>query len=181
MAAEPAPEDGGREFRLEGTGLLLAGAVLCGLLGAAFALGRWSAPDAEPASAGSGAKGAVADVLPQAPTQGGAGSYFDTAKGAEKAVEPTRQVSPAPAQAAAGAAGPWAVQVFAGRDKEAADSLVRTLTQRGYPVRLESSRDGADLLYKVRVGGYPGQPEAAAAAEKLRKEGATGAWVTRVK
>jgi cell division septation protein DedD len=188
MEADPGRDEGGREIRLEGPRLLVFAAGLAVLVLAAFLAGRWSAPSGPPPGA-SEDRPADSRELDRAPAQGGAGSFFDTASGPEKAAEPERQVasrsagpgktpsSPPPAATP----GPWVVQVFAGRDREAAESVVRGLGDRGYPVRLDSEREGGDQLFKVRVGGFPSQAEAAAAAEKLKKDGNKGAWVTRAK
>jgi len=186
MESDLAGADG-REIRLEGAKLaVFVGLILAVVIGA-FVLGRWSAPAAT-AAASNGAAAADGE-LPKAPALGGAGSHFDTTTGQDKAAEPARQVAakvpPAEASAAsqspAPAPGSWVVQVFAGRDREAAETLVRTLGGRGYPVRIDGEREGTGQLFKVRVGGYPTQTEANSVADRLRREGDKGAWVTRVK
>jgi cell division protein FtsN len=73
------------------------------------------------------------------------------------------------------------VQVFAGRDRTTAESLVKSLAGRGYSVKLEAQREGTDALYKVRVGGYLTPDAARDAAARLKKEGEAGAWVTQVR
>jgi hypothetical protein len=73
------------------------------------------------------------------------------------------------------------VQVFAGRDKVAADLLVRTLSDKGHAVVLDARREGTGSLYRVQVGGFPSREAADSAASGLRKEGHSGAWVTRVR
>jgi hypothetical protein len=47
-------------------------------------------------------------------------------------------------------------------------------------VRLFSEREGRGALYKVRVGGYPSRDGARSAADRLEREGYSGAWVTEV-
>lgn len=72
------------------------------------------------------------------------------------------------------------MQVFAGRDRQAAERLVGTLRAAGWPVRLQSVPEGSGSLVKVRVGGYPTRAAAEEAAGRLRGQGQTGAWVTDV-
>ena len=72
------------------------------------------------------------------------------------------------------------MQVFAGRDRKAAESLFDQLKSAGYPARVFSEREGAGGLFKVRVGGYATEDEARSAASKLQKAGFAGAWVTRI-
>jgi cell division septation protein DedD len=72
------------------------------------------------------------------------------------------------------------VQVFAGRDPEAAQVVVRSLGAKGWPVKVESQREGSGALYRVRVGGFPTREAAEEAVQRLRGEGQAGAWVTKV-
>ena len=76
--------------------------------------------------------------------------------------------------------GPYYVQVFAGRDRRAAEGLVGQLQAGNYSVRLFSDRSGGDALFKVRVGGYATEDEARDAAADLVQQGYGGAWVTRL-
>jgi DedD protein len=97
--------------------------------------------------------------------------------------EPRRQVAEpsapsSPSAPEAAGSGPWNVQVFAGRDRQAAERLVGTLKAAGWPVRLQSVAEGSGSLLKVRVGGYADRAAAEAAATKLRAQGQAGAWVT---
>jgi cell division septation protein DedD len=183
MEPDRAAGAAGREVRIEGLGLAAAvgGVVLLVIL--AFAAGtcvgrRAAPPSADRAAGGSEAAG-------EGPVVETRSDYFDRTDGAERQAEPRRETATPPPVLSppkpAGPAGPWDVQVFAGRDRLAAQTLVRSLEARGYPVRIEGSRDGADTLLKVRVGGYPTEAEARAAAERLRREGETGAWVTRAR
>jgi cell division septation protein DedD len=195
-----------REFRLEGTSLFVVGGLFLVALACAFYLGRWvergsSGPDAgmmlaEPGASGSTRSETPVDVSEEA-------GYFDTIEG-ETEAEPDRQAielpstdpgvvegsaglrarapeRPAPTpEEAAPAAGPFYVQLFAGRDKASAERLVRGLGDRGYRVRLDTEPAGEGLLYRVRVGGYAAKPDAEVLAERLRKDGYPDAWVTRV-
>ncbi|HEX5042025.1 MAG TPA: SPOR domain-containing protein [Candidatus Polarisedimenticolaceae bacterium] len=167
-----------RELRLEGGTLWLGVALLLGALAGAFFLGRWSvgtAPEPRPSPGGAPASRAV---KPPADVDASAGG-FDVSG----VPEPRRQVaapsSPSSSSAPqATSSGPWNVQVFAGRDRQAAERLVGTLQAAGWPVRLQSVAEGSGSLLKVRVGGYADRAAAEAAAAKLRAQGQTGAWVT---
>jgi cell division septation protein DedD len=165
QASEP------RELRLEGGALWLSVALLLGALAGAFFLGRWTAPEGAPARSESGAGVAPDAVRPAADVDASAGG-FDTGGVAE----PNRQVAEPAAPAAPG--GPWNVQVFAGRDRQAAERLVTTLQGAGWPVKLQSVAEGSGSLVKVRVGGFPTRQAAEEAAGRLRGQGQSGAWVT---
>ncbi len=185
MAPERPEQDGSREVRLEGWALLVIGGVVLAALAGAFWLGRWFERGTRPRleaeanplqHVGSVEKAAPDDV-----------TFFDTLSGGGKAPEPqreaaTRAVSPSAAPQPArpvGRAGPWCVQLFAGRDRRAADEVLRAAEGLGYPVRLDSEREGRGTLFKVRVGGYATRAEAASVAERLKRDGETRAWVTR--
>lgn len=201
MASSDKDGNGVREFRLEGIGLLLVGGLLIILLGGAFWGGRWYERQVGPGVSGSAANAIstdplanVAEAEPAADVDKSA-DFFDEAQGGQKELEPQREarseparavpppatVSDPPAQAAeAPSGGSFFVQVFAGRDRNAAEGLVRKLSGNGYPVRLFSEREGRGALYKVRVGGYPSRDAAGRASDKLKEEGYTGAWITEV-
>jgi cell division septation protein DedD len=202
MAGERKQGEAVREFRLEGLGLLLVGGLLIVLLGGAFYLGRWyerqTGPGPSAAAGGALAADPLANISEAAPAADvdQAADFFDEVEGGQKEVEPGREarseqatpVEPPAAEprtaerpAATPAGGPFYVQVFAGRDREAAEGLVRKLTGGGYQVRLFSEREGRGALYKVRVGGYPSREGARAAANRLEREGYSGAWVTEVR
>ncbi len=122
-------------------------------------------------------------------------THFDDLGGAEKQLEPAREIPPPkgampatqpvssrPSPAASSAAaqvdeGRYYVQVSALRDRGAAAELIDMLNAQGYGVRLFSEREGQGMLYKVRVGGYATEQEARVMAAKLRKAGYAGAWV----
>ena len=98
----------------------------------------------------------------------------------ETATPPRAEEQPPAAPAETVDDGSFYVQVFAGRDRESAEALVRELTGKGHPVRLFSEREGRGALYKVRVGGYATRDEADGVAGRLRQDGYSGAWVTSV-
>jgi cell division septation protein DedD len=189
-----------REFRLEGVGLLLVGGLLLVLLGGAFYIGRWYERQLNPAIAEFGQGGEedplanVAKVEPAADVDEAA-SYFDDVEGGQKELEPQRQArqtettaedlpqqAPPPESAPArevprATGGSFFVQVFAGRDRGAAEGLVDELTEKGYTVHLDTEREGRGALYKVRVGGYPTREAARDVAARLDRDGYSGAWV----
>jgi diguanylate cyclase (GGDEF)-like protein len=132
-----APDDGDggepRELRLEGGTLAIAGGVLLALLIGAFQLGRtverWSAPVRTPATAGTqGSAEPDAVDATEKPT------FFDTVTGPGKEAEPSREARPktsaAPPPDVSVTPGPWFVQVFVGRDRQAAEDVVRSLRAR---------------------------------------------------
>ena len=191
MPPEDTPETPAREIRVEGAGLLVLVGGALALLTGSFLIGLWVGRAFSPgARAPSGPPVADRGAEP-APDDTG-GSYFDAVQGGEKSLEPQRETSPTPASSRARTAseipaleppapGTYFVQVFAGRDRHAAEVVEKSITARGYRVRIDSSNDGGDTLYKVRVGGYTTQEEARSAAERLKKEGEGGAWVTQVR
>ena len=162
-----------RELRLEGGTLWFGVALLLAALAGAFFLGRWSAgggaasPSPAPKAAAPGAVKPPADVDA---TAGG----FDVSG----VPEPRRQVTAPISPPASTPSGPWQVQVFAGRDRQAAERLVGSLEAAGWPVHLQSVPEGSGSLLKVRVGGYPSRAAAEEAATKLRGQGQASAWVT---
>jgi len=194
-----------REFRLEGVGLFVIGGVFLVVMAGAFYLGRWverraAGPDAGTLLSGPAVPGSTRSETPIDVTK--EAGYFDTIEG-ETEAEPERQAIELPSAApdvvegsvgvarasekkaspreeAAPAAGPFYVQLFAGRDKASAEGLVRGLGDRGYRVRLDTERAGDGLLYRVRVGGYAAKPDAEVLAVRLRGEGYSDAWVTQV-
>lgn len=174
----------GREVRLEGASLWIAGGLLFAMLVGAFYLGRWSASgDAAAGPRGPDPLGQVRSAEP-APARDPAG-FFDKVGDSGGREEPRRQARTEPPSAGAPAVrtatpGDWFVQVFAGRDREAAEVLVRRLGASGHAVRLDAEAEGQGALYKVRVGGFATKEAADAAAGKLRTEGESGAWVVRL-
>jgi cell division protein FtsN len=175
---------GGRELRLEGPVLYVVVVALLGAVALAFWAGRWFERQTAPAPpiAAQEGRGHEAGDEPKADDV----TFFDTLGGGGRAAEPEREVRPkseagppsAP-PAAAPRSGTFCVQVFAGRDRQAAEEIVRSLSGRGYAVTVQGEREGRGALYKVRVGGYADRGEAQAVAERLKREGQPGAWVTR--
>jgi cell division protein FtsN len=186
MAREAAMGDDAHELRLEGFKLVLAGGVLIALLIGAFQLGRAvERRTAPPSSTGNGgAATGGGDAPPEEVTE--KLTFFDTLGAPGQEAEPKREAtsaSPRPATTAppvASGAGPWFVQVFVGRDRAAAEEVVRTLRGKGYPVRAEAVREGATTsLFKVRVGGFPTREAADAAADRLHRDGQPSTWVVK--
>jgi cell division protein FtsN len=188
MAPEPGPDREPRELRLEGFTLALAGGILLALLFGAFELGRaverWSAP------ARASSPGDPLGALPPEPTESQEKekpTFFDTTSAPGQEAEPKREArstattAAPPASAPQVSSGPWYVQVFVGRDRAAAEEVVRTLKAHGYPVRTDAVAEGkSDSLYKVRVGGYATKDAADAGAEHLHKDGQASTWVVKV-
>jgi cell division protein FtsN len=196
MAAERGRERV-REFQLEGLGLVVVGGLLLiGLVGA-FYLGRWyerrSNPSAETAVTESGEAGdPLAHVETGEAVEAGEDlTFFDTLGGEGKEAEPQREARPATQPAASppkpeapaakpAEGGEHFVQVFAGRVRTSAESLVRELEGKGYPVRIQSvSEGGQERLFKVQVGGYPTAESAREVAQRLKDAGYPTAFVTK--
>ena len=163
MAAERHEPESMHEFRLEGIGLLLGGGLLLAMMAGAFFLGRWVERGAQPGGpqpvSGSGPLSQVLTPEPGADVGQGV-THFDNLDGAEKQLEPAREVPPPkgamPAAASAAAqadGGRYYVQVSALRDQGTAAEMIDMLKAQGYGVRLFSEREGQGTLYKVRVGG----------------------------
>jgi cell division septation protein DedD len=179
--------DGPRELRLEGLGLAIVGGVLLALLFGAFQLGRaverWSAParSASPADPLGNVEQDAVDSTEKL-------TFFDTLSGQGKEAEPGRQAqakppsveSAAPPAAPPTAPGAWFVQVFVGRDRQAAEEVVRTLRAQKYSVRIDAVAEGSGSLFKVRVGGYATKEAADAGADRLHGDGHAGTWVVRI-
>lgn len=183
MGADPGDDGRVREIRLEGWGIGASAIVVAVLLVVAFWSGRVYERATVPES-GPEAPDPLGNVSPAAGESWDDLTFFDTLAGGGKAAEPGREVrasreTPPRAAPAAPADGPFLVQVFAGRDRRAAEELVETLRGQGYPVRVEGEKEGRGTLLRVRVGGYATRAEAQGVAERLATEGHAGAWVTR--
>ncbi len=209
MDAERKESESFRELRIEGATLLVAGALLIGLLSGAFYLGRRVERAATPTVAAQPARDSVASIPERASLD--RISYFDHLDGSEKGLEPARQAEPPPSglepdqappptvqrtepvvdaapvtEAAQGGeisrvdapVGQFVVQVFAGRDREAAETLVGKLAGLGYGASLRSEPEGAGELIRVRVTGYGTEDLARSAAQDLQKLGYS-TWVRR--
>ena len=185
------PDDDGirepaRELRLEGGLLAVAGGVLLALLFGAFQFGRvverWSAP----ARAASSSADPMGNVERDATESTEKLTFFDTLSGGGKEAEPSRETQTAKPAAATVtptpvAPGSWFVQVFVGRDRQAAEDVVRSLREKQYPVRIDAVAEGASgSLFKVRVGGFPTKEAADQGAIRLHADGHAGTWVVRV-
>jgi cell division septation protein DedD len=193
MGADRRDQDT-REVRLEGVGLIVTGGVLIALLAGAFYLGRWVERQSGPVSAATeagddGPLAAISDSTPQEVEVDSGSSTFDQA--APERAEPRRQAAasgsdtpaaaPAtakdePAPAAPATAGGFYIQVFAGRDRASAETLVNELKRNGYGVKMVSERESGGALYKVRVGGYATRDDAVDASRGLQKAGYT-TWI----
>jgi hypothetical protein len=186
------PEETTREFQLETRHLAFLIVLVVALCLASFMLGRWverqngGAPVSEalsrPDAATVGDGGDVADDL----------TFFDTLKNDRPAPletvreSPARPSRPEPSRAAAPApAGPRAndprrsvnegvmIQVFASKDKAAADAIRKRLRSRGYTALLLP--DGGS--WKVRVGPYADREEAERSAAVLRQQENLKTWI----
>jgi cell division protein FtsN len=202
MEPERGGEGGIREVRLEGLALVVVGGVLLASICGAYYLGRWVERRANPAQlVGAPGQGPLSQVT-RSETAADATedvSFFDDLRGDRLEAEPEREARPAaestepaarrssetaaekttpPASRAAdaGGQGDYWVQVFAGRDRSSAETLVSKLKREGYVVRVFSEREGQGLLFKVRVGGYPSKDHAQRTATVLKESGYS-AWV----
>ena len=183
-----------REFRLEGATLVVVAVVLVVALAGAFYVGRLVERKSQPSGAFAGGStedplANVAQVEDPADVDEAA-DFFDAGGGAKAALEPEREVrqglgKPSEGESPAAAAptatpGSHFVQVWAGRDRQAAEVMVGKLQKEGYSVRLFSDRVEGDTLYKVRVGGFESEDQARNMATELEQKGYRGAWVTTV-
>jgi len=191
-----------RELRLEGVGLVLVGGVLLAAICGAYYLGKWVEGREHPAQVLADAgQGPLSQVVPSDSVESATEdtSFFDNLDGQQKQPEPEREARPNPSRAEnppakrsvsqtkpaaksadppadPGGEGDYWVQVFAGRDRSSAESLVGKLKSDGYVVKVFSEREGQGLLFKVRVGGYPSKDQAQRTAGVLKKSGYS-AWV----
>jgi cell division septation protein DedD len=185
MVRDALRQDEPRELRLEGVVLAVAGGVLVALLVGAFQLGRVVERRSSPSQTASTPADPLGNVEQEAVASTEKLTFFDTLSGAGKEAEPSREAQakttvPAPAAAAVNP-GAWFVQVFVGRDRQAAEEVVRTLRAERYPVRIDAVAEGpSGSLYKVRVGGFPTKEAADSGAERLHGDGHSGTWVVRV-
>ncbi len=182
-----------RELRLEGIGLFIVGALLLSGLAGAFYLGRWVERRAAPAaSLGVEMMGEIAPEGRGQLSDADVGEgHFDTLEGGEKQAEPERQTvdpastppasKPSSTPSAPASGGSWYVQVFAGLDRSSAETLVGTLGDAGFPVRLFTDNQGQSTVYKVRVGGFATRGEADAVKVRLKDQGRKDAWVTQIR
>ena len=74
----------------------------------------------------------------------------------------------------------WVVQIVALRDRQAANSLVKRLTGKGYPAFLVDPAAGAPApVFKVQVGRYADRDEAEQVRRRLEKEEQFKPWISR--
>jgi len=191
MSNDGGNDDDVREFRLEGVTLVVSAAVLVIALGGAFMLGRWvERGRSQPAGS---AVASSEDPLTQLGAQvedptdvDESADFFDKIEeGSAEADREARRTSADDAgtgrdATATPAVGPgsYFVQVWAGRDRQAAELLVNKLHDEGYAVKIVSDRVEGDTLFKVRVGGYETEAEARRMSGELEGKGYRGAWVT---
>ncbi len=185
MDPDVTMRDEPKELRLEGWVLAVVGGVLVALLIAAFQLGRAVERWGTPAQAASAPGDPLSNVEQELVDSTEKLTFFDTLSGGGKEAEPAREAKAKPAVAAPAEAsvtpGPWFVQVFVGRDRQAAEEVVRSLRAKRYPVRIDGVSEGASgKLFKVRVGGFPTKEAAESGADRLHGDGHTGTWVVRL-
>ena len=74
----------------------------------------------------------------------------------------------------------WVVQIVALRSRQAANSLVKRLTGKGYPAFLVDPAAGAPApVFKVQVGRYADRDEAEQVRRRLEKEEQFKPWISR--
>lgn len=189
METDRDSADSVREFRLEGPGLIVLGGLIIAAIAGAFLIGRWYERTVRPVPNAAGLLDSdplahVADEQEPADVAQST-NFFDTLEGENKEAEPQRETAgpapavPAAAPAAAASGGDYYVQVFAGRDRKAAEGLIAKLQSEGDRVRLFSEKEGQGSLFKVRVGGFADEEGARKAAGDLVRRGYAGAWVTK--
>ena len=177
--------DESRELRLEGGALAFASGVLVALLFGAFQLGRLIERRNSPQAGASSRSDPLGNVEQEAVAATEKLTFFDTLSGSGKEAEPAREARATPTAptptATAVSPGVWFVQVFVGRDRQAAEEVVRALREKRYPVRIDAVAEGSSgSLFKVRVGGFPTKEAADAGAERLHGDGHSGTWVVRL-
>jgi hypothetical protein len=180
-----------KEFRLEGLGLILVCAAAVIALAIAFYLGmRWERGSHPTGIDRFGPVAGETEGVETGEVEAEEGlTHFDTLDGSGKEAEPGREarIEPEPAETGVQPSPPppadtgkYYVQVFAGRDRTSAERLVSQLKEKGFPVRMNTLREGQGALYKVKVGGYPDRETAAGIAEQLKSAGFPGAWIPPV-
>ena len=106
-----------------------------------------------------------------------------SAEEASKLAEASPGKAPAPASAggaAERASGGYWVQVASLSSREEAGSLSGRLSRKGYPAQLQAAPgpNGKGKVYRVRLGPYRSEGEAARVADRLtRQERIKGPWV----
>lgn len=92
---------------------------------------------------------------------------------AREAPEESGTSSPAPP------AGHWAIQVGAFSEESAADQLVESLAEKGYPVELIPATNRTKR-WRVRLQPIEGESRARELAERLKREERLPTWVVRM-
>jgi cell division septation protein DedD len=187
------PDETAREFQLETRHLAFLIVLVVALCLASFMLGRWverqnagpavSEAIARPDAAAVSEEGDVAKDL----------TFFDSLKNDSPAPletvhesAPVRQAKPEPSRAASQSPSPprasdsrrsvnegVMIQVFASRDKAAADAIRKRLRTRGYTALLVADAGS----WKVRVGPYADREEAERSAAVLREQENLKTWI----
>ncbi len=188
-AASKEGDPAGQEFQLETRHLVLLVLLVVVLCAASFELGRWverqNLGPAIPLAGMAGAAGAagggrdanvedVGDISKDL-------TFFDTVAGDAPAplqapVRPAPRSSPDPAVPGSTRRSVnegVMIQVFASKDRAAADAVRKKLRAKGYTALLASS-GGA---YKVRVGPYADRAEAQRQAAILREQEHLTTWI----
>jgi cell division septation protein DedD len=187
-----------QEFQLETRHLVLLIALVLVLCVASFMLGRWvERQSLGPAIAGSAAGGKSGDA--EVADMGDVSkdlTFFDTLEGnkpaplepptsSRRSTTPVKPRTAATARTGADTASPPSVnprrsvnegvmiQVFASKDRAAADAIRRRLRSKGYTALLVPDRG----TYKVRVGPYADREEATRAADILREQEKLTTWI----
>ncbi len=169
-----------REFQLEARHLALLVLLVVALCAASYQVGRWVERRSAEASAppGLAPDGRAPASVEDAGDVSRDLTFFDTLGGGDPVpleAPPRARETPIRPRSA-GASAPSAprrsvsegvmIQVFASKDRKAADSLRRRLRSRGYTALLVS--EGG--FHKVRVGPYADGEEAQRAAGVLREQ-----------
>ncbi|MGH9867528.1 MAG: SPOR domain-containing protein [Candidatus Polarisedimenticolia bacterium] len=187
-------DEAAREFQLETRHLAFLIAVVMGLCVASFLLGRWVERQNEPASVAAVRAEGGASVKDEGDVAGDL-TYFDTLKTDKPApLDPERKPAPArstPARSERSAITPpqaatprpadprrsvnegVMIQVFASKDRAAADAIRKRLRGKGYTALLVSDSGS----WKVRVGPYADREEAERSAAVIRQQENLKTWI----
>jgi len=91
----------------------------------------------------------------------------------------TKRPAPAPVAAAPAASGVW-IQVASVASRAEADAMAGRISHRGYRAQVVAAQSPKGKVFRVRVGPYRSEQEAALAAEKLRtQEKIRQTWIVR--
>ncbi len=125
--------------------------------------------------------GALRDALDDlGSTAGGADLEGDGASGESDEVEMPDMDRDEPAAADEGPPGYYAI-VTSARQRAGVVSLLESLSEAGYPTRIQSYPDEAgETWHRGLVGPFPSRARAEAAARQLQRERDLQAWVTEI-